>query len=191
MGGMAATVALGWRGAFAAPARMQRGYADTTWWDPYVENITDTYLRRKFRQDVTDKTTGVGVEALKKIAGCMACEYCHGKGNGACVQKDDMQELYPLLAEADVLVLAAPIYYFTLSAQIQAPIQRIYNMNKPGKLGKTALLMSSYSPNVYDGAIGEYRGIINYWGVEDTGIVTAKIDEQKTDATRTKILQLV
>ena len=69
MGGMAATVALSWRGAFAAPARMQRGYADTTWWDPYVENITDTdtYLRRKFRQDVTDKTTGVGVEALKKI----------------------------------------------------------------------------------------------------------------------------
>ena len=34
MGGMAATVALGWRGAFAAPARIQRGYADTTWWDP-------------------------------------------------------------------------------------------------------------------------------------------------------------
>ena len=60
---------LSWRGAFAAPARMQRGYADTTWWDPYVENITDTdtYLRRKFRQDVTDKKTGVGVEALKKI----------------------------------------------------------------------------------------------------------------------------
>ena len=92
---------------------------------------------------------------------------------------------------AEVLILAAPIYYFTLSAQIQAPIQRIYNMNKPGNLKKTALLASSYSPNVYDGAIGEYRGIINYWGVEDTGIVTAKIDEQKTDATRAKILQLV
>ena len=55
MGCMAATVAPGWRGAFAAPARMQRGYADTTWWDPYVENITDTYLRRKFRQDVGKK----------------------------------------------------------------------------------------------------------------------------------------
>ena len=69
IGGMAATVALGWRGAFAAPARMQRNYLDMTWWDPYVENIADadTYLRRKFRQDVTDKTTGVGVEAFKKI----------------------------------------------------------------------------------------------------------------------------
>ena len=56
--------------------------------------------------------------AKKKIAGCLACEYCHTKGNGACIQKDDMQELYPLMNEAEVLVLAAPIYYFTLCAQI-------------------------------------------------------------------------
>ena len=35
--------------------------------------------------------------ARKKIAGCLACEYCHNKGNGACIQKDDMQELYPLV----------------------------------------------------------------------------------------------
>ena len=64
--------------------------------------------------------------AKKKIAGCLACEYCHNKGNGACIQKDDMQELYPLMAEAEALVVAAPIYYFTLSAQIQLPIQRMY-----------------------------------------------------------------
>ena len=54
-----------------------------------------------------------------------------------------------------------------------------------------AMLLSSYSPNVYDGAVGEYNGIRNYWGVEDAGIVTAKIDEQKTEATREKILELV
>jgi multimeric flavodoxin WrbA len=129
--------------------------------------------------------------ARKKIAGCLACEFCHGKGNGACVQKDDMQELYPLLEEAEALVLAAPIYYFTMSAQIQTPLQRIYNMNKPPKLRKMALLLSSYSPDVYDGAIGEYQGIRNYWGSEDAGIVTAKLDEQKTDATRAKIAELV
>ena len=145
---------------------------------------------RKAAEAAGHKVTLVEV-AHKKIAGCLACEYCHRKGSGTCVQKDDMQEIYPLLAEAEVLVFATPIYYFTMSAQIQAPIQRIYNMNKPGKLKKTALLASSYSPNVYDGAIGEYRGIINYWGVEDSGIVTAKIDEQKTDATRAKILDLV
>ena len=78
---MAATAALGWRGAFAAPARRQRGYYDTTWWDPYVENITDvdTYLRRKFRQDVTDRTTGLGNDALKKL---LAEIVASGKASG-------------------------------------------------------------------------------------------------------------
>ena len=144
---------------------------------------------RKAAEAAGHEATLVDV-AHKKIAGCLACEYCHGKGNGACIQKDDMQELYPLLAEAEVLVLAAPIYYFTMSAQIQATIQRIYNMNKPPKVKKMAMLLSSYSPNVYDGAIGEYHGIQSYWGVEDAGIVTVKINEQKTDATREKIAAL-
>ena len=144
---------------------------------------------KKAAEATGHKVTLVDV-AHKKIAGCLACEYCHGKGNGMCVQKDDMQQLYPLLAEAEALVLAAPIYYFTLSAQIQAAIQRCYNVNKPPKVKKMALLMSSYSPGVYDGATAEYRGICSYWDVEDTGIVTAKIDEQKTDATLAKVRAL-
>ena len=129
--------------------------------------------------------------AKKKIAGCLACEYCHTKGNGACVQKDDMQELYPLLAEAEVLVLASPIYYFTLSAQIQAPIQRFYSMMKPANVKKTALLLSSHSPNVYDAAIAEYKLIGGFCGYEDTGVVTANVDEQKTNAIRQKVVDLV
>ena len=129
--------------------------------------------------------------ARKKIAGCLACEYCHNKGNGACIQKDDMQELYPLMNEAEVLVLAAPIYYFTLCAQIQVPIQRMYCVNKPANVKKMALLMSSYSPGVYDGATAEFRDICNYWQVENMGFVSAKIDEQKTEETKQKVIALV
>ncbi len=68
LGGVVAMGTMGWR-AFGAPAREQRGATDTTWWDPYVANITDTdtYLRRKFRQDVTDKATGCDVPGLKKL----------------------------------------------------------------------------------------------------------------------------
>lgn len=54
----------------------------------------------------------------KKIAGCLACEHCHQKGSGherQCVQKDDMQEIYPLLDEAEMIVLASPIYYHGFS----------------------------------------------------------------------------
>ena len=102
-----------------------------------------------------------------------------------------MQELYPLMAEAEVLVLAAPIYYFTLCAQIQAPIQRMYCVNSPARVKKMALLVSSYSPGVYDGATAEFRDICNYWQVENVGVVTAKIDEQKTEETRQKVVALV
>ncbi len=144
---------------------------------------------KKAAEAAGHKVTLVNV-ARKKIAGCLACEYCHGKGNGACVQKDDMQELLPLFAEAEALVLASPIYYFTMTAQIQAPIQRLYSVNKPARLKKMALLLSSYSPDVYDGAIGEYRGIADYWEVEDAGVVTAKLDEQKTEAIRAKVAAL-
>ena len=66
----------------------------------------------------------------------------------------------------------------------------MYCVNKPAKVTKMALLMSSYSPGVYDGATAEFRDICNYWGVENMGIVTAKIDEQKTDATLQKIIAL-
>ena len=48
----------------------------------------------------------------KKIAGCLACEYCHKKDSGherQCVQQDDMQEGYPLLDEAEMIVLASPV----------------------------------------------------------------------------------
>ncbi len=128
--------------------------------------------------------------ARKKIAGCLACEYCHGKGNGACIQKDDMQELYPLMAQAEVIVLAAPIYYFTLCAQLQTVIQRMYCVNSPAKVKKMALLMSSYSPGVYDGATAEYANLCHYWHVENIGVVTAKIDEQKTEMTKQKIAEI-
>jgi hypothetical protein len=67
----------------------------------------------------------------------------------------------------------------------------MYCVNSPAKVKKMALLVSSYSPGVYNGAIAEYHDICNYWKVEDTGIVTAKIDEQKTEETKQKIVALV
>ena len=55
---------------------------------------------------------------------------------------------------------------------------------------KIALLMSSYSPGVYDGATAEFRDICNYWQVENMGFVSARIDEQKTDETKQKVVEL-
>lgn len=85
----------------------------------------------------------------KKIAGCLACEYCHSKGNGKCIQQDDMQEIYPLLDEAEMIVLASPVYYHGFTGQLQCAINRIYALDKPKHLKKAALILSSGSDHVY------------------------------------------
>ena len=117
----------------------------------------------------------------KKIAGCLACEYCHKKDSGherQCVQQDDMQEVYPLLDEAEMIVLASPVYYHSFSGQLQCAINRIYALDKPKHLKKAALILSSGSDHVYGGAIYEYQNsFLSYLHLEDMGIFTA-YDEQ-------------
>ena len=119
----------------------------------------------------------------KKIAGCLACEYCHTKGNGKCIQQDDMQEIYPLLDEAEMLVLASPVYYHNFSGQLQCAINRIYALDKPKNLRKAALILSSGDSDVYGGALYEYQNsFLGYLELEDMGVFTAHGDENKSEA---------
>ena len=132
------------------------------------------------------KEAGHEVEILHvgkmKIGGCLGCEYCHTKGEGKCIQKDDMEKVMPAYLESDMVVFASPIYYFGLSAQTAAAIQRVYCIGKPAKATKAALLLSSASPNVYAGPIATYQGICAYTGIEDKGVITAAGDEIGSEA---------
>ena len=118
----------------------------------------------------------------KHIAGCLGCEYCHTRGNGTCVQKDDMHELLELLRDAEMLVLASPIYFFGFSAQLQAAIHRTYAIGIPKNLKAAAMLLSSGSDHVYDGAVFEYRKILEWMNLKDCGICTAHGSENKSAA---------
>ena len=126
--------------------------------------------------------------AHKNIRGCMACEYCREKEKGVCVQKDDMQDIYPEILGSDMVVFASPIYYFTLSAQLQAAIHRTYSIDIPANVKKVALIMSSGSPFVYGPAIAQYyHSIVEYWGVENAGIFTANGDKNKSEEKRDEL----
>ena len=118
----------------------------------------------------------------KKIAGCLACEYCHTKGNGRCVQNDDMQDIYPVLDEAEMIVLASPIYYHSFTGQLQCAVNRIYALDKPKNLKKAALLLSSGSDEVYGGAIYEYENsFLDYLKLQDMGIFKAHGKQNKSE----------
>ena len=117
------------------------------------------------------------------IHGCLACEYCHEKAFRTCVQKDDMQKIYPALDEADMIVLASPVYYHGFSGQLQCAINRIYAPGYPRKLRKAALLLSSGSKGVYEGTVYAYRNsFLSYLHLEDMGIFTAAGEENKSEA---------
>lgn len=126
-----------------------------------------------------------------KVNGCLACEYCHTKGNGTCIQKDDMPPILQAINEADALIVASPIYYFTLSAQTQSVIQRTYAIGRPANLKKAGLLLSSESPNVYAPSIAQFQSILSYWGVNYVGDVTAHGQENKSEATLAACRELV
>ena len=109
-----------------------------------------------------------------QIKGCLDCKYCFAH-DGECAQKDDMQEAYPLLHECDILVLASPIYFFTISAQIKAFIDRLFcSVTKPFAIKSTALLtvQEDKDPAVADNAANTYRSIISYTNWKDLGVVS-------------------
>lgn len=61
----------------------------------------------------------------KKINYCVACDACRGNG-GNCVQKDDMAAILEKMIAADVIVMATPVYFYTMDAQMKTLIDRTY-----------------------------------------------------------------
>lgn len=58
----------------------------------------------------------------KNIGYCRACYAC--RNTHKCFQKDDMEEILAKIVEADVLVLASPVYFYSIDAQIKTVIDR-------------------------------------------------------------------
>ncbi len=53
------------------------------------------------------------------------------KARGICIQKDDLEKILPAYREADMVVFATPVCCFTMTAQMEAAIQRVYCIGKP------------------------------------------------------------
>lgn len=59
----------------------------------------------------------------KTVAPCLACYYCKEHA-GECAIKDDMCDILGKMLTADVLVLSSPVYFYSISAQLKAVIDR-------------------------------------------------------------------
>lgn len=148
-------------------------------------NGNTTAMIAAFREGVMETRHQVTVIDVcrKKISGCLGCEYCHTEGKGNCIQKDDMQEVYTALNDADMLVIASPIYYFSFTGQLQCAINRMYATGIPKNLKKSMLILSSGSDDVYNAAIYQYKKTcVDYMKLEDMGVFKAFGTQNKSEA---------
>jgi multimeric flavodoxin WrbA len=95
------------------------------------ENGNSSALADRAAQGAEAAGAQVEVFSLHRmdIHPCDACDTC--QETGVCVLKDDMQPLYPKLVEADAIIIATPIYWFTMSAQTKLFIDRWYGLETP------------------------------------------------------------
>jgi multimeric flavodoxin WrbA len=109
------------------------------------------------------------------IGGCRGCGHCF-KHQGACVQQDDMLPILDALRKADALVLASPVYYFGMSAQIKLVIDRFFALLQVGMpVRRAALLMTcgDASEAAAASSISMFRQICAYQKWEEAGVIVA------------------
>ena len=127
------------------------------------------------------RATGAEVEVFSlhkmDIHPCDACDTC--QETGVCVLKDDMQLLYPKLSQADAIVIASPIYWFTMSAQTKLFIDRWYalegSQGNPLKGKQFGILLTYGDTDPYSSgainAIRTFQDMLRYIGANLRGLV--------------------
>lgn len=93
------------------------------------------------------------------------------------VKKDEMEHIKGEILAADMLVFVTPLYYYGISGQLKWVIDRFYSAaypQKPEKLKKVAMILSSGDADMYDGALFSFKGdFLDYLGLENMGVFTS------------------
>jgi multimeric flavodoxin WrbA len=87
----------------------------------------NTYLMSKMLIDKLDKEnfdSNVSFLYDYEIKPCIDCRGCK-KETMVCILKDEMQDLYPRIEKADILIFATPIYWFGPSAKTKLMLDRL------------------------------------------------------------------
>lgn len=148
-----------------------------------------------------------------KITPCTACHGCDSTGE--CVILDEMQKIYPKLLEADIIILASPIFFYGVTAWAKGLIDRSqalwakkYLVNDPSmgkrkrrRKGFFISVGATQGPKVFEGAIltvkyffdalsAEYTGELVYRGVDGKGEILKhpEVLEQAREAGRRLIV---
>ncbi len=129
--------------------------------------------------------------AKMEIRPCTGCNGCFQREDRRCVQRDDMTVVYEKLREADVLVIASPVYFYGVSAQLKAVIDRLHTPARDAfsVRGLALLLVGAATlPELFDAIEAQYRLVLNYFRLKDFGRVLVRGVKEKGEIKATDAL---
>jgi multimeric flavodoxin WrbA len=109
--------------------------------------------------------------AFEDVKPCLACDYC-ASHDGECVRRDAMNPWYEKLIGSDMVVFVTPLYYYAMSTQIKAVIDRFHANNAKLKGNKKAMILAtSYGADDWTMKALEknYESILRFMNWEDAG----------------------
>lgn len=113
-----------------------------------------------------------------EINGCRGCFGGHSARECPCVQKDDMAKIYPAVRDADVVVLASPLYYWNVSGQLKTAIDRLFALEEgDGQRlrgnGKAGVLLMAAEGSAFEDALTWYDHLMGHLQWKNLGSVLA------------------
>lgn len=170
---------------------------------PRPDGNSDILLKQAIKGS---EASGVCVDKVilrdLQIAPCNSCGGCFQKGD--CVIGDDMQKIYSQLIDADGILVASPIYFMGVSAQLKALIDRCqafwarkYILNLPlrenGRIAKGFFIATAARRNEEGLFAGAVKTIKSFFHVLDThyvgDILCAGLEEKGSVNKRLAVLQ--
>ena len=128
------------------------------------KNGNSQMLCEQFKRGAEEKGHTVTLIRLmeKKIGFCRACDGCM-RNDGTCVLNDDMEEILKLFQKADVLVLATPVYFYGISAQMKTFIDRTYPIwQHLGKKEVYYIISAGLGEDIIERSLGDLDGFVEH-----------------------------
>ncbi len=112
--------------------------------------------------------------AFKRVHPCIDCNKCRTNEN--CVFDDDFNFVKENMSDSGMVVFVSPMYYFGVSTQLKAVIDRFYSINEKIHVPKKAALIITYADTLAKEAEPikkQYEVLLSYLGWQDMGQIIA------------------
>ena len=91
----------------------------------YYDRLADVFIKGVEENGYSTEKVYINYQNIKPCLGCNVCQKTK-----QCVQKDDMQEIYKKVLEANIIAFASPVFFYTFNGSMKLLIDRTFAIEK-------------------------------------------------------------